>query len=320
METSADTEPKLINLPVDRILVALFLSLVFILAGPMVTLVYENLVLFLAILLTMMILCATFDNHLVDTLLIGLILFSLLITKLSTNTEDAYVVLRVMSISSLLLLSFTLLIGPWAKFNRKLAKLIRHRRHIGVAALLTALFHYRLITFANNIGPESILSIPHYFMGSLVIYILLLLGITSWDYFQRHGAKKWWNIIHLLSLLPVLVGFGYLIQNDSPLLENWHIAYFICLILIWLAIIPAGIPRLLFGKVNHWRHFHLLGYLAFITLYLHAWEAAIDGLNIYIQVIYWAIFSLVVGSHIAGRIIVINKKIKRKSNHANQTQ
>ena len=264
---------------------------------------------FLAILLSMLFLCALFDNHRTDALLIALILFAILIVKLNTSVSDQIIVMRVMSTAALLLLSFTLLIGPWARFFRAFTGLLQQRRHIGVAAFLAALFHFRLVLLVYNIELKTIFNSPQLLLGIIVIYILLIMGITSWNFFQKNGAKSWWNIIHLISILPVVIGFGFLIQSN--LLKTWQLGYFSVLILVWLALTPGGLPRLIFGKVNNWRQFHLLSYLAFISLFLHAWLTAINRTAISLQIAFWGLFAFVVGSHIVGRLMVFSNKIKR---------
>lgn len=129
--------------------------------------------------------------------------FISIVVLLFASTETAE--LQSFAFLSIIFLYVTLLAGPLTKvfptFRYK-AAYIKARRALGVSTFYFALLHYiHGIEYLG--GPEGMLNLPQEaqliaFMGTISVFILFLLAITSFDYAVSKLTFKWWKMLHRL--------------------------------------------------------------------------------------------------------------------------
>jgi len=138
------------------------------------------------------------------------------------------------------LLAFTLLhlilaIGPLARLDSRFLPLLYNRRHLGVAAALTAIAHasFALLQYhgGGDVSPVvSLLSsghpvshsrFPFEYFGVLALGILGVMAATSHDFWLSILGPEVWKALHMLvypafGLLVLHVALGALELNAGP--------------------------------------------------------------------------------------------------------
>ncbi|HEX9793504.1 MAG TPA: ferric reductase-like transmembrane domain-containing protein [Planctomycetota bacterium] len=139
-----------------------------------------------------------------------------------------------------LMLSFTLCIGPLARFSPRFQNLIYNRRHLGVTTFFVGLVHAALSlaqffegdllgVFTTNTAYGDPARFPFAPFGVLALVILAAMAATSHDsWFRRLGVRHW-KSLHMLvyaayASLVVHVSFGFLQQEGSVLLWSAFVA------------------------------------------------------------------------------------------------
>lgn len=214
------------------------------------------------------------------------------------------------ALSALTLLHVTLLMGPLAKFNTTFAKLLKHRRNVGVSVFLLALFHAMLIIGKYyDFKPEYIYSLTSNYYGSISLIILSMLAATSFNYFQYKMPLKYYNVIHTGGLIFYVLYTTFLLQMGFLEFGIYNYALTIVFVAFWLLTAPWTLPRTLFLKVNAWKQLHYLVYLAYIAVIVHAWTGYFAFEKLPMQIVFWGMFLLVIIVHTAGWIKkLINKR------------
>lgn len=137
------------------------------------------------------------------------------------------------------LLTATLLIGPLARLDPRLAPLLYNRRHLGVTVCLLALAHAALVTLVyHGFGREwAIVSVldsalafensptiaPFELFGIVALVALALMAATSHDFWLKTLTPRVWKSLHMLvypayALIVMHIALGYLQDERDPAL------------------------------------------------------------------------------------------------------
>lgn len=181
-----------------------------------------------------------YDLLLVVGILLYLIGFSLLGPVLLPSDHPVtpeIIRTRALGSCGLLMLSLILAIGPLARLDRRFLPLLYNRRHFGVATCLVGLAHAwsaidwyhgqgRLpplvsLLFSNaNYG--SFLGFPFELLGLAALAILIVMAVTSHDFWLAFLTPPVWKAIHMavyaaFGLLVLHVALGVMQAERSPI-------------------------------------------------------------------------------------------------------
>jgi sulfoxide reductase heme-binding subunit YedZ len=141
--------------------------------------------------------------------------------------------MRALGTCALLMLHIVLCIGP---LNPRFAPLLYNRRHFGVATFLAGLLHAALAVgfyhgfgalhplaslLATNTNYGSLRAFPYQILGLGALVVLLLMAVTSHDFWLKNLGQRTWKNLHMLvyaayGLLVMHVGLGALQSQRSP--------------------------------------------------------------------------------------------------------
>ena len=148
-----------------------------------------------------------------------------------------------------LMLTFILCIGPMARLDRRWLPLLYNRRHFGVVTAIVALIHANYVMgwyYAySNIDPYvALLSIntsfsqfagfPFELFGALALGVLVLLAVTSHDFWLRFLQPPFWKALHMgiyaaYAAVVIHVAFGAM-QSNTSLTMALVVAFSVCLV------------------------------------------------------------------------------------------
>lgn len=210
-------------------------------------------------------------------------------------------------------LNLTLLIGPWSRFYRHLQWLLSRRRHLAVTTFFLAFAHGNLI-FQNLYDAQisGFSQTTFVIFGLSGFYILLLLAITSWNFFQGRLPLQWWNWIHPATLV---VFVGLLIaqyQSSEFSVQPWQAWVLTVFVVFWIVVAPGVFSRFLRRAVRGWKQLHFLIYIAYASIAIHVWEAGLLDGALALQVVFWVLVVLVCGSHLYGWMLVFKHYWQRE--------
>lgn len=135
-----------------------------------------------------------------------------------------------------LMLTVILCIGPLARLDRRFLPLLYNRRHFGVITCAVALVHashvlgwyfafsptepYKAL-LTSNTSYGQILGFPFEVFGMIALFILLVLALTSHDFWLSFLTPPVWKALHMLvyvayGSIVLHVGLGYLQDVDNP--------------------------------------------------------------------------------------------------------
>ncbi len=135
-----------------------------------------------------------------------------------------------------LMLTVILSIGPLARLDSRFLPLLYNRRHFGVMTCAVAFVHATYVVsiyfsfgsvdkYAAVLGANTsygqLLGFPFEAFGLLALFLLLVLAVTSHDFWLSFLSPPLWKAIHMsvyLAYLSVVlhVGLGYLQSSDNP--------------------------------------------------------------------------------------------------------
>lgn len=220
--------------------------------------------------------------------------------------------LRTFSTSAYVLLHFVLLIGPWSRFSTWVQqRFLRHRRHLGVATYMLAAGHFALV-FATYYGRsfEAVFAAGFTYFGFVAYLILLPMALTSWNWFMQLKVRWVWHAIHL-GLLGLYLGISSwyvaLAGRHSLAITPWQWMLMGLFVLLWIAVAPWGFARQL-PRLWGWKHLHMLVYVAYAATVQHAWSGIFQYQPLWQQLLFWALFTLVIGSHLTGWVVRWRKR------------
>lgn len=144
-------------------------------------------------------------------------------------------IIRATGSLAFLMLHVILCVGPLARINPRFLPLLYNRRHLGVTMCLIALIHgaFNIIQFhaLGNTGPlvsvfssnthyASFANFPFQVLDFFALIILLLMAVTSHDFWLKNLSPSIWKSLHMfvylayaLLVLHVLLGIAQL-ENE----------------------------------------------------------------------------------------------------------
>ena len=153
-------------------------------------------------------------------------------------------ILRATSITAILLLHFILYIGPLCRVNRRYNPLLYNRRHAGVTMFLFALIHSSMALiqyhalgnvhpikslFFSNLNYDQLHHFPFQVLGFYGLMILMVMALTSHDFWLKNLGAKNWKRLHRL----VYVAYALLLAHIALGIyqEEKHFIYTVALVL-----------------------------------------------------------------------------------------
>ncbi|MFT5510710.1 MAG: nitrite reductase/ring-hydroxylating ferredoxin subunit/DMSO [Hyphomicrobiaceae bacterium] len=140
------------------------------------------------------------------------------------SADGAIVRARAFGTCAFLLLTVILCIGPLARFDRRFLPLLYNRRHLGVITCLVALTHaaYVLNWYFNfsstprfealltsNTSYGQILGFPFEAFGILALLALLVLAVSSHDFWLSFLTAPVWKLLHY----AIYPAYGFLVAH-----------------------------------------------------------------------------------------------------------
>ena len=221
------------------------------------------------------------------------------------NPDGATLTLRVAALSSYFLLHVVLLIGPWSRFVPKIREWYKHRRHLGVTTFLLGLLHSSIVLgLYFNFDILQAWQAVFVFFGSTALFVMSVLAITSWDWWQKHVPWKLWKIAHAAVLAVYLIELWILrgIWSATGDIPSWTTPAFVAFIVFWILIAPWGFAPRMFKVLNGWKQLHVLIYIAYVSVVIHLYFGAAEAQGLWAQATVLGLLALVMGSHLAGWI------------------
>lgn len=154
-------------------------------------------------------------------------------------------IIRASGTLAFLLLTIVLTIGPLCRINDRFLPLLYNRRHLGVTTFLIGLVHgvFNLIQFhslgnagifeslfTSNLAYGSLADFPFQVLGFIALLILLVMAITSHDFWLANLGPAFWKRIHM----AVYFAYGLLIMHVALGLIQNHRSW------IWIAVLSVS--------------------------------------------------------------------------------
>ncbi len=218
-----------------------------------------------------------------------------------TGTDSTTLFLRVSAILAFVLLHATLFIGPWSHFTTIPLRFYKHRRHLGVATLLLALLHATTVFRVYfNAEPSQTFQSPFVFFGFTGLYIMVLLGLTSWDRVQKNVTVRQWRKIHTLTLVIYIAMLAAIVFQVQPSFTWTHFIFIGIFLLVWVLVAPYALPKKILHVVNGWKQLHVLIYIAYVSVIVHVATGVVEQQDLWVQAFFWTLVVAVATSHVWG--------------------
>ncbi len=138
-----------------------------------------------------------------------------------------------------LMLSLILCLGPLARLDRRFLPLVYNRRHFGVITCIVALIHASFVigiyfsfspffdkyvaVLGTNTNYDQLLGFPFEAFGIFALLILVIMAVTSHDFWLSFLTPPVWKAIHMLVYAAYLaivlhIAFGALQAETGPVL------------------------------------------------------------------------------------------------------
>jgi nitrite reductase/ring-hydroxylating ferredoxin subunit/DMSO/TMAO reductase YedYZ heme-binding membrane subunit len=129
------------------------------------------------------------------------------------GTDGQIVRMRAFGSCAFLMLTFVLMIGPLARLDTRWLPVLYNRRHFGVMTASVAAAHLYLVAdYYANLSPTpqavailssnpsfgQLLGFPFELLGLFALAILILLAVTSHDFWLSFLTPPVWKAIHML--------------------------------------------------------------------------------------------------------------------------
>ncbi len=153
------------------------------------------------------------------------------------------ILIRALGSCAFLMLHLILIIGPLARLSTLFKPLLYNRRHLGVSMCLVATAHIALVliwyhgygvisplysVFISNPNYQSLARFPFELYGAAAYLILLIMALTSHDFWLKFFSAPVWKVLHMcvylayaLLIIHVLAGF---IQAEGKLSNLYLLA------------------------------------------------------------------------------------------------
>ena len=143
--------------------------------------------------------------------------------------------MRAFGSCAFLMLTLILCIGPLARMDRRFLPLLYNRRHFGVLTCVVALIHATYVMnwyyafsptdsfvalLNSNVSFNQLLGFPFELFGIFSLIILIVLAVTSHDFWLSFLTPRIWKTLHMgiyfaYASLVAHVAFGYFQSNDG---------------------------------------------------------------------------------------------------------
>jgi len=169
--------------------------------------------------------------------LAGIVLYIVFFLKFAPSEIERaqqvnYPILRMRAFGTcaFILLSVILCIGPLARLDRRFLPLLYNRRHLGVLTFAVALTHASYVIdwyfvfsptdryvalLSSNVDYSQFLGFPFEAFGIFSLFVLLVLAVTSHDFWLKFFTPPFWKALHMMiyagyASVVAHVLFGYL--------------------------------------------------------------------------------------------------------------
>ncbi|WOF72575.1 ferric reductase-like transmembrane domain-containing protein [Parvibaculaceae bacterium PLY_AMNH_Bact1] len=176
--------------------------------------------------------------------LAGIALYIVLFLKyapmeIERSEQVNYPILRMRAFGTcaFILLSLILCIGPLARLDRRFLPLLYNRRHLGVLTFAVALTHASYVIdwyyvfsptdryvalLTSNVDYGQFLGFPFEAFGIFSLFVLLVLAVTSHDFWLKFFTPPFWKALHMIiyvgyTSLVAHVLFGYMQGATDPI-------------------------------------------------------------------------------------------------------
>lgn len=216
------------------------------------------------------------------------------------DIDDVVLTIRTAAISAFILLHAVLLIGPWSWWNRAVMRVLRHRRHMGVAVFLLAELHATLVlrTYYNG-SVEDAFAAVFTFFGFTAAYIFFFLAVTSHDWLQKHVRERTWQLVHLAMVLGY-AGIAWWALGRQRGVPLWALALPAATVVYGLLLVRSPLTTRLIRRVWGWKQLHAMIYAAYVMVVAHVWSGVVAYQGPALQAAFWALVAFAVGSHAVG--------------------
>ncbi|MCL3780606.1 (2Fe-2S)-binding protein [Prolixibacteraceae bacterium JC049] len=188
-----------------------------------------------------------YDIILFVLMMLYIVLFSSVTFVINPNTTIETLIIRAFGTLAILMLHIILAIGPLSRLNSKFLVLLYNRRHLGVSMFLAAFIHgaFSLIQFhslgntnvfyslfTSNLDYFSLIDFPFQVLGFFALMILLVMAVTSHDFWLHNLSPKMWKTLHMMvylayALVMLHVFLGAFQQESSPFIQEVLLVGFI---------------------------------------------------------------------------------------------
>ena len=149
-------------------------------------------------------------------LLLSFIISTVLVFSETEQFSTMTLLIRGFGFCAIVALHIILSIGPLARLDPRFAPLLYNRRHLGVMTFVLAFFHMFFVMifyhgfgvmnpfvslFVGNTQYHSLSAFPFELFGLGAFIILLMLALTSHDFWQKYFGKVFWKSMHMFIYL-----------------------------------------------------------------------------------------------------------------------
>lgn len=169
----------------------------------------------------------TYDLFVVGAIILflGIFVFIGMQPHPSGNTADPIVlVIRGLGVTAFTMLTIILLIGPLARISPRFNTMLYNRRHLGVITFTVSAAHFGLALlwyhgggplnpfvslFTSNPLYDRIPGFPFELFGLAALFILMIMAVTSHDFWLNNLSAPIWKLLHML----VYPAYGFLVLH-----------------------------------------------------------------------------------------------------------
>ena len=182
-----------------------------------------------------------YDAVLIAAVVIYILTFVRLVPMLlpaGTDVDHAIRRMNAFGTCAFLMLTFILCIGPLARLDTRWLPLLYNRRHFGVMTCLVALIHASYVMgwyyayseidpyvalFSINASFARLVGFSFELFGVFALAILVLLAVTSHDFWLKFLQPKVWKALHMsvyaaYTAIVIHVAFGAMQSAKTPML------------------------------------------------------------------------------------------------------
>ncbi len=178
-------------------------------------------------------------------LIIAIVAYLLIFIRFAPNLQPATALpddmtlrMRAFGTCAFILLTLILCIGPLARLDERFLPLLYNRRHFGVLTCIVSLAHANSVlgwyfdfsplkpyvaVFTSNTSYRQILGFPFEIFGIIALLILVVLAITSHDFWLSFLTPPVWKSLHMsvyfaYALLVLHIALGGIQSAANPAL------------------------------------------------------------------------------------------------------